>query len=201
MLRIDDIHGSAVIWSESRPQFPANALQSPRFYDILITERWCRYQYGEGEYKMKKKLILIIALIVASVLVVATLLSCAARFIFLSPSCYSDNDNLTEQENYFIKKLVLEAVEDRLSVFANNTKSIYDPSATEIEIIQLDESQNNRKHIFIWINTDFMESVIKENDEYIIRVQTNFMESSSDDCAYEIHMSEEFLITFFGLDP
>ena len=97
--------------------------------------------------------------------------------------------------------MVLEAVEDRLSVFANNTKSIYDPSATEIEIIQLDESQNNRKHIFIWINTDFMESVIKENDEYIIRVQTNFMESSSDDCAYEIHMSEEFVITFFGLDP
>ena len=150
---------------------------------------------------MKKKLLLIIAIIVASVLVVATLLSCAARFLFLSPSCYSDNDNLTEQENYFIKKLVLEAVEDRLSAFANNTKSIYDPSATEIEIIQLDESQNNRKHIFIWINTDFMESVIKENDEYIIRVQTNFMESSSDDCAYEIHMSEEFVITFFGLNP
>ena len=150
---------------------------------------------------MKKKLILITAIIVASVLVISVALSCAARFVFLSPSCYSDNDNLTEQENYFIKKTVLEAVEDRLSVFASNTNNMYDPSATEIEIIQLDESQNNRKHIFIWINTDFMESVAKENAEYIIRVQTHYMESASDDCAYEIHMSEDFSITFFGLDP
>ena len=150
---------------------------------------------------MKRKLILIIAIIVAFVLVMSVALFCAARFVFLSPSCYSDNDNLTEQENYFIKKTVLEAVEDRLSVFLRNTDSIYDPSATEIEIIQLDETQNNRKHIFIWINTDFMESVTKENDEYVIRVQTHYMESSSNDCVYEIHMSENFDITFFGLDP
>ena len=45
-----------------------------------------------------------------------------------------------------------------------------------------------------------MESVTKENDEYVIRVQTHYMESSSDDCVYEIHMSEDFDITFFGLD-
>ena len=150
---------------------------------------------------MKKKLILIIAIIVAFVLVMSVALFCAARFVFLSPSCFSDNNELTEQENYFIKKTVLESVEDRLSVFLCNTDSIYDPSATEIEIIQLDETQSNRKHIFIWINTDFMESVTKENDEYVIRVQTHYMESSSDDCVYEIHISKDFSITFFGLDP
>ena len=150
---------------------------------------------------MSKKLIIIIAIIIASVLAISIALSCVARFVFLSPSCYSDNNELTEQENYFIKKTVLESVEERLSVFASNTNNIYDPSATEIEIIQLDETQNNRKHIFIWINTDFMESVTKENDEYVIRVQTPYMESSSDDCVYEIHMSENFDITFFGLDP
>jgi hypothetical protein len=127
---------------------------------------------------MKKKLILIIVIIVASVLVISVALSCAARFVFLSPSCYSDNDNLTEQENYFIKKTVLEAVEDRLSVF-----------------------RDNGTHLFIWINTDFMESVTKENNEYIIRVQTHYVESASDDCLYEIHMLEDFSITFFGLDP
>ena len=127
---------------------------------------------------MKKKLILIIFIIVASVIAISVSLFCAARFAFLSPSCYSDNANLTEQENYFIKKTVLEAVEDRLSVFGDNGT-----------------------HLFIWINTDFMESVAKENDEYIIRVQTHYMESSSDDCVYEIHMSEDFSITFFGLDP
>ncbi len=150
---------------------------------------------------MSKKLIIIIAIIIASVLAISIALSCVARFVFLSPSCYSDNNELTEQENYFIKKTVLESVEERLSVFASNTNNIYDPSATEIEIIQLDETQNNRKHIFIWINTDFMESVTKENDEYVIRVKTHYMESSSDDCVYEIHMSENFDITFFGLDP
>ena len=127
---------------------------------------------------MKKKLILIIAIIVAFVLVMSVALFCAARFVFLSPSCYSDNDNLTEQENYFIKKTVLETIEDRLSI-----------------------SGDNGTHLFIWINTDFMESVTKENNEYIIRVQTHHMESSSDDCTYEIHMSEDFSTTFFGLDP
>ena len=127
---------------------------------------------------MKKKLILIIAIIVAFVLVMSVALFCAARFVFLSPSCYSDNDNLTEQENYFIKKTVLETIEDRLSILGDNGT-----------------------HLFIWINTDFMESVTKENDEYIIRVQTYYMESASDDCVYEIHISKDFSITFFGLDP
>ena len=127
---------------------------------------------------MKRKLILITAIIIASILVISIGLSCAARFVFLSPSCYSDNDNLTEQENYFIKKTVLETIEDRLSI-----------------------SGDNGTHLFIWINTDFMESVTKENNEYIIRVQTYYMESSSDDCTYEIHMSEDFSTTFFGLDP
>ena len=150
---------------------------------------------------MSKKLKIIIAIIIASVLAISIALSCVARFVFLSPSCYLDNDNLTEQENYFIKKTVLAVVEDRLSVFASNKDNIYDPSATEIEIIQLDETQNNRKHIFIWINTNFMKSVTKKNDGYVIRVQTLFMESSSEDCMYEIHMSKDFVITFFGLDP
>lgn len=126
---------------------------------------------------MSKKLIIIIAIIIASVLAISIALSCAARFVFLSPSCYSNNNELTEQENYFIKKTVLEAVEDRLSVLGDNGT-----------------------RLFIWINTDFMESVTKENDEYVIRVQTHYMESSSDDCVYEIHMSEDFDITFFGLD-
>ena len=150
---------------------------------------------------MSKKLKIIIAIIIASVLAISIALSCVARFVFLSPSCYLDNDNLTEQENYFIKKTVLAVVEDRLSVFASNKDNIYDPSATENEIIQLDEEQSNRKHTFIWINTDFMKSVIKENDGYVIRIQTHFMESSSDDCVYEIHMSKDFVITSFGLDP
>ncbi len=126
---------------------------------------------------MKRKPIRIIAIIVILGLVLSILFSCTSRFVLLSPACYVDNNEISEQENYFIKKTVFEAIEDRLSIFGENGT-----------------------HVFIWINTDFMKSVTKENGEYIIRVQTHYMEPSSDDCIYEIRMSEDFLITSFGLD-
>lgn len=150
------------------------------------------------ENKSLKKLI-VIAMITA--IVIATMVFCVARFVLLSPSCYANNKELTEQENYFIKKLVLEAIEDRLSIFANGSSNIYDSTATENEIISLDKTQNNPKHIFILINQDFMESVVKEHDKYTVTVNTYGMEQSSDDCSYIIHITKDFTITFFGLDP
>ncbi len=153
----------------------------------------------------KKTAIKIILSIIAALTVIIIILfmtvACAARFVFLSPSCYSDNATLTEQENYFIKKTVLKAVEDRLSVFADGDSVIYDQSATDNNVIQLDKSQNNPKHIFILINSDFMRSVTKEEDGYTVCVQTYFMETSTEDCVYEIHISNDYLITSFGLDP
>ena len=139
---------------------------------------------------MKKTIIAILV----SVLFIIVAVSCTAKFVYLSPSCYSDNDTLTNQENYFIKKIALECVEARLSVFADSNSGIYNS-------IQLVNDQNNRKHVFIFINHDFMDSVRKEDDEYIVRVQTSGMESVSSDCVYEIHLSNEFDVTFFGLDP
>lgn len=141
----------------------------------------------------------IVIFIVIAVVFLGTI-SCISRFVFLSPSCYSNNENLTEQENYFIKKTVLEAVEDRLSIFSKDTVDIYDSTAIENKIIQLDKSQNNQKHIFVLINTDFMKSVVKENDSYIVIVKTYGMEQSSDDCSYELHLTKDFKITFFGLN-
>ena len=44
----DSIHAFGVIWSESSPQFPAKALQSPRFYAILNTERRWGYEKGSS---------------------------------------------------------------------------------------------------------------------------------------------------------
>ena len=143
---------------------------------------------------MKNKIFKTIIAISVSVLLIIVAVSCAAKFIYLSPSCYSDNDTLTNQENYFIKKIALECVEARLSVFADSNSGIYNS-------IQLDNDQNNRKHVFIFINRDFMKSVQKEDEGYIVRVQTYGMESVSDDCVYEIHLSNEFDVTFFGLDP
>ena len=56
---------------------------------------------------MKRKLIWIIAAVLVSVFVLSIAIYCTARFVFLSPSCYSDNDELSETENYFIKKMCL----------------------------------------------------------------------------------------------
>lgn len=150
---------------------------------------------------MKKPSIKSIIIVIITAAVITVTIFCVAKFVFLSPSCYSDSKNLTEQENYFIKKLVLEAVGDRLSVFASASNDIYDSTATENEIIQLDKSQSNRKHIFVLINTDFMKSVVKEDNKYIVVVETYGMESSSDDCSYEFHITKDFTITFFGLNP
>ena len=143
---------------------------------------------------MKNKIFKTIIAISVSVLFIIVAVSCVAKFVYLSPSCYLDNDTLTNQENYFIKKIALECVEARLSVFADSNSGIYDS-------VQLDNDQNNRKHVFIFINHNFMDSVRKEDDEYIVRVQTYGMESVSSDCVYEIHLSNEFDVTFFGLDP
>lgn len=149
---------------------------------------------------MKKPSIKSIIVVIITAVVITATIFCVAKFVLLSPSCYSDSENLTEQENYFIKKLVLEAVEERLSVFASDSNDIYDSTATEDEIIQLDKSQSNSKHIFVLINTDFMKSVVKEDDKYIVIVKTYGMESSSNDCSYEFHITEDYKITFFGLN-
>lgn len=143
---------------------------------------------------MKNKIFKTIIAISFSVLLLIATEFCAAKFVYLSPSCYSDNATLTAKENYYIKKIALECVEARLSVFADSNSGIYDS-------IQLDNDQNTRKHVFVFINRDFMDSVRKEDDEYIVRVQTYGMESASDDCVYEIRLSNEFDVTFFGLDP
>lgn len=151
---------------------------------------------------MKNKILYkTIIIFIISVVVIVAMIFCLARFVFLSPACYSDNENLTEQENYFIKKIVLEAVEDRLSFFASDDVDIYDSDATKDEVIQLDKTENNRKHVFVLINSDFMKSVVKENDDYTVIVKSYGMESFSDDCLYVIRLNNEFAITFFGLDP
>ncbi|MBQ7336089.1 MAG: hypothetical protein IJW92_06425 [Clostridia bacterium] len=153
---------------------------------------------------MKRKTIKAVMIATLIVLCLVMITYCTARFVFLAPSCYLDSDKLTAEENYFIKKIVLDAVEDRLSIFGDTNDSIYASSASDNEIIQLDQSQNNRRHILVLINSDFMYSIVKAEDEYTVRLQTYFMESASENCTYEIHISSNedgYFITFFGLDP
>ena len=161
------------------------------------------HQHCKGK-QMKQNITKIILIIVAILLILAALASCSARFVFLAPSCFSDSNALSDEENDFIKKLVLESIEDRLSIISGETENIYDFNATDTQIIQLDKTQKNNKHVFILINSDFMRSVTKNENEYTVQVQTYFMEPSSPDCSYEIQISNhagEYVITFFGLDP
>lgn len=127
---------------------------------------------------MKRKPVLIITAVLLSVLILSAAIHCTARFVLLSPACYSDNDSLSENENYFIKKIVLEAVENRLSSVSGNGD-----------------------HLFIWIDTDFMDTVEKNNEGYYVYVQTHFMEADFEDCIYEIQMDNDYSITVFALNP
>ena len=144
----------------------------------------------QGDRKMGKRIVRIIVILLFAMAVFSAAIWCAARFVYLSPACYPDNKNLTERENYFIRKVVLEAIEYRLSVFADGN--------ADFEAI---EEQDKRKHVFVLINSNFMNSVTKDNNGYVVNVQTYFMEPESSDCQYEIHLSTGFSITSFELDP
>lgn len=139
---------------------------------------------------MKDKRTKTVVLVLLPVLLAFAMMWCTAKYVFLSPSCYSDNNNLTQEENYYIKKLVLEAIENRLSIFADENIGLEDT-----------EEQGNRKHFFVLINGDFMNSATKNNDGYAVAVQTYFMEPISEDCLYEIHLSTDFNVVSFELDP
>ena len=131
---------------------------------------------------LKFSVIIIFILLEASLLAFSSSYI-AARFVFLASYCYSDSPLLSEEENYHIKKIVLEAIEDNLSYFAN------------------DPADSSSKHIFIVINHNFMKSCQKTDDGYIVRVQTYFMYDFSDDAVYEFIISDDFSVTSFGLDP
>lgn len=139
---------------------------------------------------MKNRVTKTIVIVLLAVFLVIAMIWCTAKYVFLSPSCYSDNKNLTEEENYFIKKVVLESIEERLSVFADGNTGF-----------EADEEQGDGKHVFVLINSNFMNSVTKDDNGYVVNVQTYFMEPESSDCQYEIHLSTGFSIMSFELDP
>ena len=69
-----------------------------------------------------KKTILIISIIVASIIIIFVALSCVARFVLLSPSCYLGNEDLTEEENYFIKKsFCIKGIDKDIKKWYNNS--------------------------------------------------------------------------------
>ena len=59
----------------------------------------------------------------------------------------------------------------------------------------------NRFIAHIEIDGNFMRTVQKKEDGYSLIVRTYGMEEVSSDCNYEIHISNDYLVTFFALDP
>ncbi len=150
---------------------------------------------------MKKRIkwiILSFSLIVTCIMAVNLL----ARLVFLAPACFNDNERFTERENYFIKKVILEAIEDRCSILSESEKQLYDSKYYD-EIVQL-YSPSFEKRLFICINADFMESFVKtKNNQFIGQVKTYCLEDLSEDCIYEFEIdgNEGYKITFWGLNP
>lgn len=136
--------------------------------------------------RMKKGTIKLLSLVVALVLLVWLAFWGSGRFVFLSPNSYESNENLTTNENYFIRKKVLEYIENRYSVLG-------DKDAVDLP--------SQKRHLFIFINNDFMKSVIKHDGGYTLQVKSFNLEQSSEDCVFEIHFSKELDITEVMLDP
>ena len=129
---------------------------------------------------MKTKKSILAAIIFAFI---ALICCAAARFVFLAPALYPDNSNLSEQENYFIKKQSLELVEDRFSAFSDN------------------KDENNPHRVFVFIDHNFMDSVTRYDGGYIVRIKTYGMVPVSDDAVMEIIFSDDLSVVFYGLDP
>ena len=87
---------------------------------------------------MSKKLKIIIAIIIASVLAISIALSCVARFVFLSPSCYLGNEDLTEEEKearYLIFNLDLEKIKELQSLLNKFCETI-NKSKTDTKMLR-----------------------------------------------------------------
>jgi len=132
---------------------------------------------------MKSKIIRCIILAVVIFAFIALICCAVAGFVFLAPALYPDNSDLSDQENYFIKKQSLELVEDRFSAFSDN------------------KDENNPHRVFVFIDHNFMDSVTRYNGRYIVRIKTYGMVPMSDDAVMEITFSDDLSVVSYGLDP
>ena len=148
--------------------------------------------------KSQKAIMIIIPILIVLVFASAYVM---ARCVLLVPKLYSDNSELNEEENYYIKEVVLKAVNDRKNGEIAD-RSIYDATKSA-EIIQLTEAKEKKVPVAL-INTDFMKSAEKIAEyEYSVKVNTYYLEESSDDCIYHITVQKTnngYIITSFLLD-
>ena len=130
----------------------------------------------------KKKITIVVLTIVVSMAIILLTVGALARFVFLAPSCYADNVALTDEENYWIKKTVLETVEQRYSVLSE---------------------RGDGTHLFVCINTDFMDSVKQTGErEYQGYIQTCGMEETLEDGRIRFTLDlDANEITAWELDP
>lgn len=131
---------------------------------------------------MSKKVKTIVTILAIVIVLFSLAGYCVARFVYLSPACYADSHDLTDEENYAIKKLLLETIEEKYSVFS--------PQADE-------------KNLFIWIDSNFMNTVKKVSDnEYRFTIQTHFLDAFEDSIIdVQVSTADGYHITAWGLDP
>lgn len=123
----------------------------------------------------------------------------SAKHIFLWDGLYFNNKKFNRDTNREIKHVVLEAIGDRcLRWDHTDLNNIYDLSCTD-QIIQFDETAQERQSVFCIIDTDFMSTVEQVENEYSVIVNIIFSEN------YSYHITVKFeeghaRITSFLLD-
>lgn len=127
-----------------------------------------------------------------------------ARCVFLAPCCYTDSTILGKQENAQIKKLLLEAVADRCSIFDNTVApALYDTTRSD-EILQLD-GEPAAKWVLVRINHNFMNSLVRDGENgYSGFIKPYFMEQDTEDGSYAFTIEQidgNYKITSWGIDP
>ena len=113
--------------------------------------------------------------IMAAALLIVFLFS--AKHIFLWDGLYFNNKKFDRGTNRAIKFVVLEAIRDRCLIWDHaDQNSIYDLSCTD-QIIQFDQTAQGRKSVFCVIDTDFMSTAEKAEEEYSVIVNIVFPEN------------------------
>ena len=147
---------------------------------------------------MRKGLIVFIIFAIVLMLLVIALVS--GKFIFLWSGVYKSNSSLDDVTNKEIKSLLLNVLKDRHStIFTMNKSELY-TEEYRLEYMQSDNS-SAAKSMFISIDSDFMESVKKtDENEYKIEVQLKW----PDDWRYYFTVKAingRYFISYLEIDP
>lgn len=141
----------------------------------------------------KKKICTILIFIAVLLLI----LGFVSKDVLLLPMFYGSNDQFGKEANREIKSLVLNSIKDRHStLFSLDKRELYEESFAS----QQNVDSYRAEFFFIDIDDNFMKSLEKKDDKYLVKVCLNF----PDDWQYYYTIEEQngkYIISNFEIDP